>query len=375
MSRILLAALLLCAACSNIYAQNKDIDTKAISIPEANCTSVEALANYIKQNFTVDSARVRAVYVWITNHISYDVARLKAKEKNPDMPPQTVTEVLSSRSAVCQGYSELFVALCRAMNINATLISGYTKFQGKVNPVSHAWVAVEIDSEWFLFDPTWGAGYVKDDWFYQAFNNSFYKIPPSKLIADHMPFDPMYQFLDHPLTNKEFIDGKPAATQALFQYKDTIKKHFQLASLQQMAAELRRMEAAGIQIDLLQERRTYLKNNLQGNASKDAFEEGGKAYMAAMDLYKQYIGNKNQQFSAISDGDLKKMMDSIEQSIKLSRSLLLEAVPKTDQQRQAKSNNVTNIDRFWIQLNKEKQFVQTYLSTDQAARKQLFFKR
>lgn len=374
MFRILFFVLLLCAAYQNNYAQNKDIDTKAVSIPEANCTSVDALSSYIKQNFTGDSARVRAVYVWITHHISYDLARLKAKEKNPDLPPQTVAEVLSTRSAVCQGYSELFVALCKAMGINATLVSGYTKFQGKVNPISHAWTAVELNGEWQLFDPTWGAGYVRDDRFYKAFNNSFYRVSPSTLIADHMPFDPMYQFLTHPLSNKEFIEGKPAASQALFQYKDTLKQHSQLPAAQQMAAELRRMEAAGIQIDLLQERRTYLKNNLQGNASKDAFDEGGKAYMAAMNMYKGYIGHKNQQFSNISDEELKKMMESMEQSIKLSRSLLLEAVPKTDQQRQARSNNVTNIDRFWVQLNKEKQFVQTYIATDQSARKQLFYR-
>jgi hypothetical protein len=95
-----------------------------------------------------------------------------------------------------------------------------------------------------------------------------------------------------------------------------------------------------------------------------------------MDLYKQYIGHKNNQFSNLSDNELKQMIDNMEANLKLSRSLFLEAVPKTDGQRQARANNVTTIDRFWPQLIKEKQFVQQYLAIkDASTRKQLFMKR
>jgi hypothetical protein len=185
----------------------------------------------------------------------------------------------------------------------------------------------------------------------------------------------LYQFLSFPLTNKEFIDGSPASMKTVFHYSDTLKQHSQLSASQQIAAELRRMEAAGIQIDLLLNRQQFLKSALLSTASKDVFDEGGKAYATAMNLYKEYISHKNKQFSTIGDTELRKMMDSIEYTIKLSRSLLLEAVPKTDQQRQARANNVSNVDRFWLQLTKEKQFVQQYLATAEAGRKQLFMKR
>ena len=109
--------------------------------------------------------------------------------------------------------------------------------------------------------------------------------------------------------------------------------------------------------------------------SNDAFDEGGKAFNAAMDLYKEYIGHKNKQFSTIGDNELRQMIENIEANVKLSRSLMLQAVVKTDGQRQARTTNVSNLDRFWPQLMKEKQFVQQYLSLEASARKQLFMKR
>lgn len=375
MRKILFTLVFFCAFQQFSYAQTKNIDGDAASIPENNCTTVDALASYIKQKFSTDTARIRAIYVWITNHISYDVKRFRDRDKNPDNPPQTIADVLATRSAVCQGYSDLFVELCKGVGINAIVVSGYTKTQGRVNIISHAWAAAEVGDQWYLFDPTWGAGYVKDDYFTKRFNNSFYKVQPAKFISDHMPFDPLYQFLSYPLTNKEFIDGTPVANKTLFNYKDTLAQHIRLSSAEQKAAELRRLETAGIPIDILLKHQQFLKKIVLSSASKNVFDEGGQAYMAAMNLYKQYIDYKNKQFSAIKDNELKQIMDSIEYDLKLSRSLLLQAVPKTDAQRQARTNNVSNIDRFWPQLNKEKQFVLQYLATAETSRKQLFMKR
>lgn len=374
MVRILLGLVFICLFQQIDYAQSKNTD--AITIPEVNCTSVDALASYIKQNFSSDTARIRAIYVWVANSIRYDVKRFNDRDKNPDIPPQSVSDVIATRSAVCQGYSDLFVALCKSVGINAVRVGGYTKSLGKLNIISHAWAAAELEGKWFLFDPTWGAGVVTDDdRFIKRFNNSFYKVLPENFIADHMPFDPLFEFLSYPLTNKEFIEGRPASAKTEFHYTDTLRQHMQFSVVEQNAAELRRMESAGIEIDLLLQHQQFLKRSLQAFSSNDAFDEGGKAFNTAMDLYKQYIGHKNKQFAAVGDSDLKQMMDSIENNLKLSRSLMLQAVVKNDGQRQARTANVSNIDRFWPQLVKEKQFVQQYLSTEASLRKQLFMKK
>jgi hypothetical protein len=377
MIKHLFSLLLLCILQQNCYAQNKDIDARAASIPDINCANVDALASYIKQNFATDTDRLRAIYIWITHHIDYDIASFLDREKNDgSTPPQAVADVISSRKAVCHGYADLFITLCRGVGINAILIPGYTRKDGKVSTIPHAWAAAALGDDWYLFDPTWGAGYVQDERkFVRRFNSSFYKVQPGTFIADHMPFDPLYQFLSNPLTHKEFIDGKQAANKILFHYNDSLKQFALLSPVEQNAAELRRLEAAGVQNDLLQQRQLFLKNRLQSFASKNTYDEGGKIFKAVISTYNEYVAHKNKQFSTIGDNDLRQMVDSMEQNVKLSRSLVSKTVTKTDAQSQAKINSLANMDRFWVQLDKEKQFLKQYFSTDKEARKQLFTKR
>lgn len=374
MFKILFALFSLCLIQPKVYAQDA-ADVQAASIPDANCTSVDALADYIKQHFKTDTDRVRAIYVWTTHHIAYDIARLQALQKDLNSPPQAVADVLTTRSAVCQGYADLFVALCKGAGINAVVIGGYTKIGGKVSAIPHAWVATMVAGQWALFDPTWGAGYVKENTFVKDFNNSFYKAPPARFISDHMPFDPMNQLLAYPLTNKEFIEGKPAAATILFHYADSLNQYAQLSYVQQTAAELRRLEAAGVQNDLLLKRQQFLKNVLQSYSAQDVFEESGNAFNNAVALYNKYIVHKNNQFTTIGDNDLRAMVDSMAYYIKRSRSLLIEAVPKNNEQRQAKSGNMRNMEQLWAQLDKEKLFTEQYFAADTKQRKQLFMSR
>lgn len=376
MNRIIFPLLLLCTLQLNGYAQDKDVDAKAASIPEANSASVDALAQYIKQNFTSESDRIRAIYVWIANHINYDYSKVLARDKSTGIvPPQTVADVLATRNAVCQGYSELFGALCKCVDINAIVVPGYTKKEGKIAPLSHAWVAASLGGQWYLFDPTWGAGYITDEKFTRRFNNAYYKVSPNNFIGEHIPFDPMYQFLPNPISHRDFINGTQPANKVLFSYDDTLQKYNQLSSIEQNRAELRRLEQAGGESDLLRERQTFLKNKLQGFASKNSFDEGSNIFKSVIVKYNEYIADKNKQFSTIGDNDLREMLDSMQQNVKLARSLVSAASPKTDAQSQAKTNTLNEFDRFWVQLDKEKQFVQKYLITDKAERKQLFMRR
>lgn len=356
------------------YAQQNEGEQSS-PVPAVNCGSIEAMSSYIRQNFTTDTARIRAIYVWITNHISYDVPRFLTREENPGRPAQTATEVLINRSAVCEGYAELFIALANALGIKAMKIGGYTKQRGKTGSVAHAWVAAELDGVWYLFDPTWGAGQVKNEVFIKRFNDGFYKVPAAKFIADHMPFDPLYQFLSYPLTNREFTDGTAGSSTILFNYNDSIKQHIQLSLASQRAAELRRLEAAGVLNEPLRDRRTFLKNAVQSAASKDAVAEVGKIFKAAVSLYNEYIGHKRKQFSTITDNELRNMIDSLDFYVKQSRALVSESVAKTEAQQEVRSGNMNNIDRFRVQLTKEKEFTEKYLATDKEKRRAMFMKR
>ena len=374
MIKILFSLFLISYFPQTAYSQKTNFAPDSVIIPEASCVSVGALSLYIQQNFVTDTARIRAIYVWITNNISYDVARMQNAKNNPQSQPQTVADVLKMRSAVCRGYSDLFTALCKNVGINALVVPGYVKNAGRIMPMSHAWVAAELGGEWFLFDPTWGAGYMNGNHFVRRFNNTFYKQYPKDIISDHMPFDPLYQFLSYPKNNREFTDGTPANNKFLFNYKDSLNQHNQFSSFEQMTAELRRIEGVGIENDLVQERKQYLKKSLQSYTSKNAFDESNVTFSKAITLLNKYFGQKNKQFSTTGDNDLLQILYSMKYYVKLSRSLISQAVIQNDEQQRAKTNNLANIDQYWKHLNQEELFVQKYIATDKSLRRELFKK-
>lgn len=353
------------------FAQ-QNLQESSFSIPASNAVSIDSLSSYIRRNFQTDTDKARAIYLWVSNNINYDVPRFLARDQEPKMPPQTTKEVFTSKYAVCQGYADLFVELCNNVGLKAFKVGGYTKKNGVVPQVSHAWAAAIIDGAWYLFDPTWGAGYVTNDTFFKRFNDSFFKVLPTKFIEDHMPFDPMYQLLSYPLTNKEFIEGLPASGKKVFNFNDSIAFHKQLAPELQFASELRRMEAAGIQNNLIYQYQSYLKLSLESISSKDAFYEGQQLFKNGISLFNQYFGNKNTQFSKIADKDLKQQIDSVEYYARTARTIVSGLNPRTDQQRESKSNTIASIDKFWTAVLREQEFVGKYLAANPDNRKQLF---
>lgn len=63
----------------------------------------------------------------------------------------TTDQILASGKGVCQHYTNIVVALCRAKGIPARMIRGYLLENDKA--VDHAWVEVFIDNAWLPFEP------------------------------------------------------------------------------------------------------------------------------------------------------------------------------------------------------------------------------
>ncbi len=373
MKKNILSLFLICSISQLLYAQKNNSDS--FLIPQVNCSTVKELSNYIKQNFITHETQVRAIYVWIANNISYNVELLQQiKNKTINKPPEA-EDVLKTRSAVCQGYSELFNAICKNIGINALIISGYTKQGGKVSPISHAWVAVEQGGDWYLYDPTWGAGYVNNNVFTRRFNNAFYKQLPKDFIIDHMPFDPLYQFLLNPLKNNEFENGSSSASKIMFNYKDSLKQYNLLSDNDKIQAEVKRIEIAGIDNDFIQERVSFLKKNILAYSSKNSAEESNKTFTLAINQLNNYFALKNLQFRTITDKDLSQLIDSIKNNYMQARTLMSQAVAQNDAQQKAKTANLANLDQFWKQVDIENQFVKNYLSSNINVRKELFRKK
>ena len=183
----------------------QEIDRHAVSTPSSEESSIPKLAKYLTSTSKNDNEKVRAIFRWMTDRISYDTKSYFSGEKKD----QGYENIFKSRVAVCEGYANLFNQLSKEAGIESVKIDGYSKgysyFPGKkFTNEDHSWNAVRIDGEWRLIDTTWGAGIVKDKEFIKEFNDHYFFTSPEKFVSDHLPTESKWQFLSPPLTIEEF---------------------------------------------------------------------------------------------------------------------------------------------------------------------------
>jgi len=219
------------------------IDAHSRKAPSSVSKSVESLAEYLNEGTTTDLEKVRAYYVWLTFFIDYDTHTFFSSNPNPKVSAE---ETLSRKRAICQGYAELFEALCKASKIESFVIAGYSKGYGykpgkTLTEANHAWNSVKINNRWYLLDATWGAGSINDKQrFTQHFEEKYFLTNPKNFIHDHMPVDPMWQLLYCPITiddftgtNEGIISKLKHSTDTCFYYNDTIALYEKLSPIDQ----------------------------------------------------------------------------------------------------------------------------------------------
>jgi len=205
-----------------LSAQNfSNADALARSTPFPKKQDLSGLAQALGKGLSTEKEKVRAFYVWIAANIEYDIKTFENRkeiEYEEWREMQAPQQVLKSKRAVCDGYSNLFVALCETSDIAAFKVSGQVKnSKGRVARVSHAWVLVRADEQWGLADPTWGAGDVDADEgkYIKRFKADLFFTDPSTLIVDHYPEDPLFQLLPTPLRFEEFKQDRAVLLQSL----------------------------------------------------------------------------------------------------------------------------------------------------------------
>lgn len=228
-----------------VLANSQDftaIDTHVKNIPRNADNSIESLAEYLNKKANNDLEKVRAYYVWLTDNIAYDTKTFFSNKPNPKV---TAEETLKRKQSVCQGYSELFKALCQQSGIDAYVVSGYSKGYGynpnrKLTKSDHAWNAVKVDGKWQLLDATWGAGFVDDSRKYnKRFQEKYFLTDPKVFILDHLPTDPMWQLLPCPITIEDYKKPKEEITELVnnlkpcFSFSDSIQAYQTLTPVEQ----------------------------------------------------------------------------------------------------------------------------------------------
>jgi hypothetical protein len=123
-------------------------------------------------------------------------------------------DVIRTRKAICSGYSDLFKQLCELAGLKTVVINGYAKGYGytpytKFLSTNHAWNAVFLNGKWQFVDVTWAAGPPKE---IAGKNpiidlNTYFFIPPEKLIKTHLPEDPIWQLQEKKFSLVDFELG------------------------------------------------------------------------------------------------------------------------------------------------------------------------
>jgi len=146
--------------------------------------------------------RAKAVHDWIALHVRYDGPAYVAKV----YPPQDAETVFRTRTGVCAGYSNLFVALARSAGLEAVYLTGEAVRSGRLE--GHAWNAVRIRGSWDLLDVTWDAGSVAGEHFTASYDTDWLFVKPEVFLATHVADDPAWQLVGNTWTPEEAL-GRP----------------------------------------------------------------------------------------------------------------------------------------------------------------------
>jgi hypothetical protein len=298
-------------------------------------------------------------------------------EKNEDK----ILKPLLTRKGICENYASLFTDICLKSGLKSFVIEGYTKQNGFTDYIPHAWCATLIDSTWFLFDPTWGSGYVSNGKFFKKVNNDYYKASPSSLIKSHIPFDYLWQFLNYPVTNQEFYEGKTQQniSKPYFNFKDTIQEYEKQSHTEQLISSAYRVEKNGVKNSLVFDRLQHLKLEIENNKQTkivNLYNSAVLDYNDGINGFNDFINYRNQQFTPMrTDPEIQNMLDIADNKLK-------EAMAKLGQI----SNPDVNTKNMILQLSKsiveasshikeQQEWLKVYFSKGKSKRKSMFYER
>ncbi|HEV2479015.1 MAG TPA: transglutaminase domain-containing protein [Puia sp.] len=385
----LLLSLTLCAqkpaSKPNHYAQ---IDALALKLPDSSSATVAGIAAYVNAHFTTPTEKTRAIFIWIADKIDYDVVNMFALNFYDD-PTEDIARPLRTRKGICVNYASLFTAICNEVGIQSVVVQGYTKERGFVGYIPHAWSAAVVDGSWYLFDPTWGSGYVENNVFVRKINEAYFKATPETFIATHMPFDPLWEFLYYPVTTEDFFNGRTGVdkTRPYFNYEDSIKAYDAENTVTREAIAANRIERNGVRnsatADMIRHLRVDVENHERQAESDrqnrviDSFNLASRTFNQAITLFNAFIDYRNDQFKpAKPDAAIQQMLDSADRALFAAKAQVSAIVPTVaDTKIQQPLQQLTAaIAQAEPHFREAQEWLTKYFSKGKLGRKSMFYK-
>jgi len=285
------------ASAQNNILQNEYID---VAIPSSETNTSADIADFINKHFDSDSKKIAAIYKWITTNIKYDADTIHYVILDEDYE-ERVSFALRRKKGVCENFAAIFNDLCLQTGIPSFYIEGFTKQSGGMDRSAHVWCAAFVDGEWNFYDPTWDVGYARGGNFVNDIRTTFFRVPPAEFIQTHLPFDPIFQFLNYPVSYKEFINGNfnERDPKRFFNYKDSIDSYKRMDRLSQYLSSITRIKNEGwpaSKIDIKLKRIQQELEVMRQNSDMSLYDSAVADYNNAISLLNSFIVYRNNQF-------------------------------------------------------------------------------
>lgn len=216
--------------------------------------STNEVAKNIFARYQTEKERFRASYSWVTRNIRYDTDSAFAINAGANENAK-VDVAFKRRRGVCENFAAIFADICNRAGLKSYVVQGYTRTYAGVRTGGHTWCAGLVDGDWYFFDPTWDVGGT----------DRFFMIEPTDFIKTHMPFDPIWQLLEYPVSNADFERGifNRSWVKTKLNYRDSISDFLSKESdIRNLDIE-KRMANAGMINDQVKTNYAVIKMNIE----------------------------------------------------------------------------------------------------------------
>lgn len=223
----ILTGLLICFSVA-VVAQTTDSSYKAVDdyvnkIGKLDTMNLGTITYLITKKFPEPKDKVRAIFNWITNNISFDCKAAR----NVDNTKTSSDLVLKTRKTNAGGYAALFQDMCSVVKIRCLTVDGYLKnnveqIDEKPDELNHTWAVVQLGQSpetWHYIDPALGSGYTDEKiaTFIKSYNDDYFFADKKIFNYQHFADNSAWQIGPGPKSLKEFI-GLPLVQNASYEY-------------------------------------------------------------------------------------------------------------------------------------------------------------
>ena len=355
--------------CCSIFSKAQSFDERQVRIPADKTFSTADIAQYVHQNFNSERNKLLAIYTWVASNIKYDTDSAGVINLGLDHEAK-ITAALRRRRGVCENYAAIFNDICLRSGLTSFIVDGYTKQNGVVDKSGHSWCAVFTDNTWLLCDPTWDEG---------TDNTKYFLVEPSVMIETHMPFDPLWQFLNYPVSHSMFYSGNIYSDkkQPYINYPDSVSVYIKMDSLERLRSTAFRIEQSGLYNNLVKNRHNQTKMNIEiirEDKDVDLYNSAVAELNTATTIYNNFVEYRNKQFTpAITDNALRALLYGIDAKLS-SANKKLDEIAKTEASFKFSTDAIRErLNALALSVDVQKDFLKTYISTSAENRQPLFY--